>query len=288
MQEGLEKIYHEQSKAYYSCAQAASTLAEKGLLAELLQKVSSKPKARVIPGTATTSAIDLTDEPSRFGQEATDVQKISKSTRKRPGATQRKEKGTTGGSETSANVCYDNIISDSDSESQPCEDEEPAGSNLSTSLGSLGRRARKRQLPSASIASGSALLEAVATVSQASKVKDTAAKMAKGNDEKKQPEVAKRQRSMHTPQVQDDKNVTDFMEPKVEPEAHPGSVSAAPPVFMYLWWYCLILMMKQKLESKGRQQNLHRQHQWDLDQAALVLRQPNPAVQIYSMRNLQY
>lgn len=184
MQEGLEKIYHEQSKAYYYCAQAASTLAEKGLLAELLQKVSSKPKARVIPGTATTSAIDLTDEPSRFGQEATDVQKISKSTRKRPGATQRKEKGTTGGSETSANVCYDNIISDSDSESQPCEDEEPAGSNLSTSLGSLGQRARKRQLPSASIASGSALLEAVATVSQASKVKDTAAKMAKGNDEK--------------------------------------------------------------------------------------------------------
>lgn len=159
---------------------------------------------------------------------------------------------------------------------------------MSTSLGSLGQRARKRQLPSASIASGSALLEAVAAVSQASKVKDTAAKMAKGNEGKKQPEVAKRQRSMHTPQVQDDKNVTGFIEPKVEPEAHPGSVSAAPPVFMYLWWYCLILMMKQKLESKGRQQNLHRQHQWDLDQAALVLRQPNPAVQIYSMRNLQY
>jgi NifU-like protein involved in Fe-S cluster formation len=51
-------------------------------------------------------------------------------------------------------------------------------------------------LPSASIASGSALLEAVATVSQASKVKDTAAKMAKGNEEKKQPEVAKRQRNI--------------------------------------------------------------------------------------------
>ena len=35
LQEGLEKIFHEQSKAYYSCVQAASRLAEKGLLAEL-------------------------------------------------------------------------------------------------------------------------------------------------------------------------------------------------------------------------------------------------------------
>ncbi|CAL1151539.1 unnamed protein product [Cladocopium goreaui] len=259
LQEGLEKIFHEQSKAYYSCAQAASKLAEKGLLAELqpnkdagfykelLRKVSSKPKARVIPGTATTSGIDLTDEPSLFGgQETTDVQEKSKSTRKRPGATQRKEKGTTGGrAETSANVSYDDyeIISDSDSASQRCEDEEPAepaGSKLITSLGSLGplgQRARKRQLPAASIAPGRALLEAVSTLStasQASTVKDIAANIAKESDEKKQPpevEVAKRQKNTHTP-MQDDKDDTGFIEPKVEPGAHPGSVSAVYDVPM--------------------------------------------------------
>ena len=174
------------------------------------------------------------------------MQEKSKSTRKRPDDTQRKEKGTTGGrAETSANVSYDydEIISDSDSASQRCEDEEPAepaGSKLITSLGSLGplgQRTRKRPLPAASIAPGRALLEAVSTLStasQASTVKDIAANIAKESDEKKQPpevEVAKRQKNTHTP-MQDDKDDTGFIEPKVEPGAHPGSVSAVYDVPM--------------------------------------------------------
>ena len=248
LQEGLEKIYHEQSKAYYSCVQSAKTLAAKGLLRklqpgkdagfykELLRMANSKPKAGEIPGAAKAraTAVDLTDEQSLFDREPQNVPAQPQSTRRRhvPGATQRKEKMPTG-AEASADDADVNIISASDSESKPREDEEQAGSNLDILSAPVVRRSRKRQLPSASKSSGSTLLEAVASVSQERMVKDTAAKMTKGNEEKHQLDVGKRQKHRHVlhelPQMQDDQDDVGFIQPKVESEAFTGSVSADVP-----------------------------------------------------------
>ena len=248
LQEGLEKIYHEQSKAYYSCVQSAKTLAAKGLLGklqpgkdagfykELLRMANSKPKAGEIPGAAKAraTAVDLTDEQSLFDREPQNVPAQPQSTRRRhvPGATQRKEKMPTG-AEASADDADVNIISASDSESKPREDEEQAGSNLDILSAPVVRRSRKRQLPSASKSSGSTLLEAVASVSQERMVKDTAAKMTKGNEEKHQLDVGKRQKHRHVlhelPQMQDDQDDVGFIQPKVESEAFTGSVSADVP-----------------------------------------------------------
>ena len=248
LQEGLERIYHEQSKAYYSCVQSAKTLAAKGLLRklqpgkdagfykELLRMANSKPKAGEIPGAAKAraTAVDLTDEQSLFDREPHNVPAQPQSTRRRhvPGATQRKEKMPTG-AEASADDADVNIISASDSESKPREDEEQAGSNLDILSAPVVRRSRKRQLPSASKSSGSTLLEAVASVSQERMVKDTAAKMTKGNEEKHQLDVGKRQKHRHVlhelPQMQDDQDDVGFIQPKVESEAFTGSVSADVP-----------------------------------------------------------
>ena len=248
LQEGLERIYHEQSKAYYSCVQSAKTLAAKGLLRklqpgkdagfykELLRMANSKPKAGEIPGAAKAraTAVDLTDEQSLFDREPQNVPAQPQSTRRRhvPGATQRKEKMPTG-AEASADDADVNIISASDSESKPREDEEQAGSNLDILSASVVRRSRKRQLPSASKSSGSTLLEVVASVSQERMVKDTAAKMTKGNEEKHQLDVGKRQKHRHVlhelPQMQDDQDDVGFIQPKVESEAFTGSVSADVP-----------------------------------------------------------
>ena len=249
LQEGLlERIYHEQSKAYYSCVQSAKTLAAKGLLRklqpgkdagfykELLRMANSKPKAGEIPGAAKAraTAVDLTDEQSLFDREPQNVPAQPQSTRRRhvPGATQRKEKMPTG-AEASADDADVNIISASDSESKPREDEEQAGSNLDILSAPVVRRSRKRQLPSASKSSGSTLLEAVASVSQERMVKDTAAKMTKGNEEKHQLDVGKRQKHRHVlhelPQMQDDQDDVGFIQPKVESEAFTGSVSADVP-----------------------------------------------------------
>ena len=248
LQEGLERIYHEQSKAYYSCVQSAKTLAAKGLLRklqpgkdagfykELLRMANSKPKAGEIPGAAKAraTAVDLTDEQSLFDREPQNVPAQPQSTRRRhvPGATQRKEKMPTG-AEASADDADVNIISASDSESKPREDEEQAGSNLDILSAPVVRRSRKRQLPSASKSSGSTLLEAVASVSQERMVKDTAAKMTKGKEEKHQLDVGKRQKHRHVlhelPQMQDDQDDVGFIQPKVESEAFTGSVSADVP-----------------------------------------------------------
>ena len=248
LQEGLERIYHEQSKAYYSCVQSAKTLAAKGLLRklqpgkdagfykELLRMANSKPKAGEIPGAAKAraTAVDLTDEQSLFDREPQNVPAQPQSTRRRhvPDATQRKEKMPTG-AEASADDADVNIISASDSESKPREDEEQAGSNLDILSAPVVRRSRKRQLPSASKSSGSTLLEAVASVSQERMVKDTAAKMTKGNEEKHQLDVGKRQKHRHVlhelPQMQDDQDDVGFIQPKVESEAFTGSVSADVP-----------------------------------------------------------
>ena len=248
LQEGLERIYHEQSKAYYSCVQSAKTLAAKGLLRklqpgkdagfykELLRMANSKPKAGEIPGAAKAraTAVDLTDEQSLFDREPQNVPAQPQSTRRRhvPGATQRKEKMPTG-AEASADDADVNIISASDSESKPREDEEQAGSNLDILSAPVVRRSRKRQLPSASKSSGSTLLEVVASVSQERMVKDTAAKMTKGNEEKHQLDVGKRQKHRHVlhelPQMQDDQDDVGFIQPKVESEAFTGSVSADVP-----------------------------------------------------------
>ena len=248
LQEGLERIYHEQSKAYYSCVQSAKTLAAKGLLRklqpgkdagfykELLRMANSKPKAGEIPGAAKAraTAVDLTDEQSLFDREPQNVPAQPQSTRRRhvPGATQRKEKMPTG-AEASADDADVNIISASDSESKPREDEEQAGSNLDILSAPVVRRSRKRQLPSASKSSGSTLLEVVASVSQERMGKDTAAKMTKGNEEKHQLDVGKRQKHRHVlhelPQMQDDQDDVGFIQPKVESEAFTGSVGADVP-----------------------------------------------------------
>ena len=76
---------------------------------------------------------------------------------------------------------------------------------------------------------GSALLEAVAPVSQAPRPKILQPRWTK-DSRRKGLKLQKKQKNTHTTPPQDDKDDTGFIEPKVEPELDPGSVSATPPV----------------------------------------------------------